>query len=123
MPATRSSALRPTQVRYTEPGSVLTKLNSPLSDTAERDDPVRPWLSLPRRIYLDTSTLQKLYDFGGGIFEGEPFGPVGRAAPVQGLANEIDALRVIFIGNERAMFEFGVTQASFGEGGKPPYPG
>jgi hypothetical protein len=25
---------------------------------------------LPRRIYLDTSTLQKLYVFGGEIFEG-----------------------------------------------------
>ena len=53
-------------------------IGSPLSDTAERDDPVGAWLSLPRRIYLDTSTLQKLYDFGGEIFEGEPFEPVGR---------------------------------------------
>jgi hypothetical protein len=63
----------------------------PLSDTAERDDPVRAWLSLPRRIYLDTSTLQNLYDFGGEIFEGEPFEPVGRAARVQGQAAEIGA--------------------------------
>src|SRR5258708_14314149 len=111
MPATRSSALRPTQVRYTEPGSVLTKLDSPLSDTAERDDPVRPWLSLPRRIYLDTSTLQKLYDFGGGIFQGEPFRPVRRAAPVHGLADEIHALRRIFMVNERARFDFVGTHA------------
>jgi hypothetical protein len=65
---------------------MLTTLDRPLSDTAQRDDPVRAWLSLPRRIYLDTSTLQKLYDFGGKIFEGEPFEPVGRAARVQGLA-------------------------------------
>jgi hypothetical protein len=86
-----------------------------LSDTAERDDPVRAWLSLPRRIYLDTSTLQKLYDFGGEIFEGEPFEPVGRAARVQGLADEIDALRMIFMVNERAMFEFVVTEASLRE--------
>ena len=49
---------------------MLTTLDRPLSDTAQRDDPVRAWLSLPRRIYLDTSTLQKLYDFGGKIFEG-----------------------------------------------------
>ena len=61
------------------------------------------WLSLPRRIYLDTSTLQNLYDFGGEIFEGEPFEPVGRAARVRGLADEIDALRMIFTVNERAM--------------------
>jgi hypothetical protein len=84
----------------------------PLSDTAVRDDVVGAWLSLPRRLYLDTSTLQKLYDFGGEIFEGEPFGPTGRAARVQGLADEIDALRTIFMVNERAMFEFVVTEAS-----------
>jgi hypothetical protein len=86
-----------------------------LSDTAERDDPVRAWLSLPRRIYLDTSTLQNLYDFGGEIFEGEPFEPVGRAARVRGLAAEIDALRMIFMVNQRAMFEFVVTEASLRE--------
>jgi hypothetical protein len=86
-----------------------------LSDTAERDDPVRGWLSLPRRIYLDTSTLQNLYDFGGEIFEGEPFAPHGRAAHVQGLADEIDALQMIFMVNQRAMFEFVVTEASLRE--------
>ena len=90
-------------------------MDRPLSDTAQRDDPVRAWLSLPRRIYLDTSTLQKLYDFGGKIFEGEPFEPVGRAARVQGLADEIAALRMIFMVNERAMFEFVVTEASLRE--------
>jgi hypothetical protein len=86
-----------------------------LSDAAERDDPARAWLSLPRRIYLDTSTLQKLYDFGGEIFEGEPFEPVGRAARVEGLADEIEALQMIFMVNERAMFELVVTEASLRE--------
>jgi hypothetical protein len=86
-----------------------------LSDTVEQDDPVEAWLSLPRRIYLDTSTLQKLYDFGGEVFEGEPFEPVGRAARVQGLADEIDALRMIFMVNERATFEFVVTEAALRE--------
>ena len=76
---------------------------------------MQAWLSLPRRIYLDTSTLQKLYDFGGEIFENEPFEPGGRAARVQGLADEIDALRMIFMVNERAMFEFVVTEASLRE--------
>jgi hypothetical protein len=90
-------------------------MDGPLSDTAERGDPVGAWLSLPRRIYLDTSTLQKLYDFGGEIFEGEPFEPGGRSARVQGLAGEIDALRMIFMINERAMFEFVVTEASLRE--------
>src|SRR4051812_22640630 len=72
-------------------------------------------MSLPRRIYLDTSTLQKLYDFGGEIFENEPFEPVGRAARVGGLGGETEALRMIFAVNERAMFEFVVTEASLRE--------
>ena len=79
------------------------------------DDPVSAWLSLPRRIYLDTSTLQKLFDYGGVIFEGEPFEPVGRAARVKGLSDELDALRMIFLVNERAMFGFVVTEASLRE--------
>jgi hypothetical protein len=87
----------------------------PLGDTAERDDPVEAWLSLPRRIYLDTSTLQVLYDCGGEIFEGEPFEPVGRAARVQDLADEVGALQMIFMVNKRAMFEFVVTEASLRE--------
>jgi hypothetical protein len=52
---------------------------------SDDDDPVRAWASLPRRIYLDTSTLQKLFDFGGLIWEGEPFEPTERATRVRGL--------------------------------------
>jgi hypothetical protein len=88
---------------------------APLSDAADQGDVLSAWTSLPRRIYLDTSTLQKLYDFGGEIFEGEAFEPVGRAARVQGLADEIEALRMIFAVKERAMFEFVVTEASLRE--------
>lgn len=73
------------------------------------------WLSLPRRIYLDTSTLQKLLDYGDVILEGEPFQPVGRAARVKGLSDELGALRMIFLVNEGAMFEFVVTEASLPE--------
>jgi hypothetical protein len=52
------------------------------------DDAVSAWLLLPRRIYLDTSTLQKVFDYGGVIFEGEPFEPVGRANKVPNLVRE-----------------------------------
>jgi hypothetical protein len=92
--------------------------------SAQPVDPVRAWLSLPRRIYLDTSTLQELYDFGSEIFEGEPFEPVGWAARVKGLADEIDALQMIFMVNKRAMFEFVVAEASLREvlnRGRPGY--
>jgi hypothetical protein len=94
-----------------------------LSDTAEPDDPVRAWLSLPRRTYLDTSTLQKLYDFGAEIFQGKPFEPGGRASRVQGLADEVDALRRIFMVNKRPMFEFVVTEASLREVVNRAHPG
>jgi hypothetical protein len=79
------------------------------------DDPVQTWRSLPNRVYLDTSILQKLFDFGGLIWEGEPFEPAGRAARVRALEEELEALRMIFMVNERAMFEFVVTEASVRE--------
>lgn len=55
------------------------------------------WLELPRRVYLDTSTLQSIYDYGEVIFEGEPFAPVGPAARVEGLAAELDALQKVLL--------------------------
>ena len=84
-------------------------------DMNQDDNAVSAWVSLPRRLYLDTSTLQTLYDFGGVIWEGEPFEPSGRAATVEGLAEDLSALRMIFLVNERAMFEFVVTEASLRE--------
>jgi hypothetical protein len=77
--------------------------------------PMQTWVSLPRRMYIDTSTLQTLYDFGGEIFGDDPFRPVGRAARVKGLGSEIEALRMIFAVNERAMFEFVVTETGLQE--------
>jgi hypothetical protein len=81
----------------------------------DEEDVVSAWISLPRRIYLDASTLQTVYDYGEVIWEAEPFEPIGRAAKVQGLAEEVDALRMIFLVNQRAMFEFVVTEASLRE--------
>jgi hypothetical protein len=81
----------------------------------DSDDPVQSWVSLPRRIYLDTSTLQTMFDYGGVIFDGEPFEPVGRAAKVAGLADELEALHMIFLVNERARFEFVVTPSGLRE--------
>ncbi|MBV8997010.1 MAG: hypothetical protein JO287_25680 [Pseudonocardiales bacterium] len=81
----------------------------------QNDARLQAWFTLPRRIYLDTSTLQNLYDYGGVIFEGEPFEPLGQAAKVKGLDEELDALRKIFLVNERASFEFVITEANFRE--------
>lgn len=90
----------------------------------DEGDVVSAWISLPRRIYLDTSTLQTVYDYGEVTWEGEAFEPIGRAAKVEGLAEEVDALRMIFLVNQRAMFEFVVTEASLREvegRGRPNY--
>lgn len=84
-------------------------------DDEARSDLVKAFTSLPARIYLDSSTLQRMFDYGGELFENEPFVPSQRAARVPGLAQDLEALRKIFIINKRAMFEFVVTRASLHE--------
>ena len=79
------------------------------------DELVNAWSSLPRRIYLDTCTLQSMYEFDGVIFEDEPLDPSSRAATIEGLPEQLEALRKILIVNERAMFEFVITKTSLRE--------
>lgn len=73
------------------------------------------WTALPRRLYLDTSTLQTIHDFGASIFDGEPFETVGRASRVQGLGDHVNCLRMILEVNKRAQFEFVVSDANMKE--------
>jgi hypothetical protein len=80
-----------------------------------RDEVVDAWLSLPHRIYLDTCTLQAIRKHGDVIWDGEPFVPRGPAELVAGYEQDIEALRLIFMVNERAMFEFVVTEATLRE--------
>jgi hypothetical protein len=77
-----------------------------------RDHPAETWTSLPRRIYLDTSTLQTAYENGEAIRDGGAFESIGRAARVRGLSEEVDALRMTFLVNQDASFQFVVTEAS-----------
>ena len=74
-----------------------------------------PFESLPRRIFLDSCTAQTLRDYGGFIYEGEP---ISSSDPIQrvpdGIAN-IEALRDIFLINERAQFEWIVSRGSMEE--------
>lgn len=79
---------------------------------------------LPTRLYLDTGVLQRLWDFGGVVWEGEPFEPSARAARIPYLADDLEALHRIFGVNDRAGFEFVVTEASLREveaRGQPGY--
>lgn len=71
--------------------------------------------SLPRRIFLDSCTAQTLRDYGGYIYEGEPILDIDRIHRVpDGIAN-IEALRDIFLINERALFEWIVSSGSMQE--------
>ncbi len=73
--------------------------------------------SLPRRIFLDSCTAQMLRDYGGYIYEGEPIDSGDRIHLVtDGMAN-IEALRNIFLVNERALFEWIVSSGSLQEAG------
>ncbi len=71
--------------------------------------------TLPRRLFLDSCTVQTLRDYDGFIWEGEPISD-GDAiyAVTDGYANVV-ALRNIFLINERALFEWVVTEASIVE--------
>jgi len=79
------------------------------------DQPLAAFARLPTRIYLDTSVLRRLYDFGALVWESEPFDPLPRAARVPHLREDLDALRRILEVKDRAHFEFVVTEASLSE--------
>lgn len=74
-----------------------------------------PLESLPRRIFLDSCTAQTLRKYGGYIFEAEPIPTSDRIHCVtDGIAN-IEALRNIFLVNQRAQFEWIVSRGSMQE--------
>jgi hypothetical protein len=74
-----------------------------------------PFESLPRRIFLDSCTAQTLRNYAGYIYEGEPISDSDRIHRVtDGVAN-IQALRDIFLVNERALFEWIVSRGSMQE--------
>jgi hypothetical protein len=74
-------------------------------------DPLATFASVPHRLYLDSNTLQTLLDFGPTIFEGEP--PPASLPP--DFLEDLDALRLIFLMNERAMFDFVRSERSLDE--------
>jgi hypothetical protein len=70
---------------------------------------------MPQRIFLDSSTLQTLQDYGGFLYENEPVDvtdPIHRDA--NGIA-KLEALRLIMQIAERAPFEFALSRNSFTE--------
>ena len=79
------------------------------------DDPLKSWEGLPRRVYLDTNTLQTIFDYSGQVWEGEAFVAMDRDRTVPDLVHEVEALGQIMAVNQRAGFEFVVTEASLAE--------
>ncbi len=73
------------------------------------------WDRLPRRVYLDTSTLQTIHDYGEHIFEGDPLSLSEHAQRVVGLSDEIWALAAILELNVRGAFQYTVTAAALAE--------
>ena len=70
---------------------------------------------IPHRIFLDSSTLQTLQDYGGFLYENEPLAstdPIHRDS--MGIA-KLEALRLIMQIAERAPFEFALSGGSFTE--------
>jgi hypothetical protein len=70
---------------------------------------------IPRRIFLDSSCLQTLQDYGPTVFENEevPLSDRIRSIP-EGIAN-LEALRRIFLVGQRAPFEFALSPNSLSE--------
>lgn len=70
---------------------------------------------MPRRIFLDSATLQALQDYGGFLYENEPIeisDPVHRDP--RGIA-KLEALRNIMQVAKRVPFEFALSNNSFAE--------
>jgi hypothetical protein len=70
---------------------------------------------VPRRIFLDSSTLQTLHAYGGFLYEGESLSIEDRIhRDPRGLA-KLEALRLIMQIDQRAAFEFALSEHSFEE--------
>jgi hypothetical protein len=82
---------------------------------ARAEDAIARFEALPRRVFLDSSTVQTLFRYGEAVFEGEapPFGD--RAYSMPGFVEDLRMLEMIFAVNERAGFEFPLSPNSLSE--------
>src|SRR5438874_12854271 len=67
---------------------------------------------LPRRIFLDSSTLQTLQNYGEFILENVKVPQTDRIWSIPNGIQNLDALRNIFFVNQRAGFEFALSDNS-----------
>jgi hypothetical protein len=71
--------------------------------------------SVPRRLYLDSSTLQTIERYGEFIWENVEPDASDRAFGIPGFLDDLEALRFIFEVNERAMFDVVVSPSAITE--------
>jgi len=76
---------------------------------------IQDFRNIPKRIFLDSSTLQFLNDYGGYIWENEPVLNGDRIFKISNGVEIIESLRKIFIINERALWQFALSENSFME--------
>jgi len=74
-----------------------------------------PFESLPQRVFLDSSTLQMLQDYGAQVWENESLPNNDRIHYVTDGPAMIDALRRIFFVNQRALWQFALSDYSLRE--------
>jgi hypothetical protein len=79
------------------------------------DDPVGAFEALPRRPFLDSSTLQTVLQYGGFIFENVEPPTSARGLHVPGFRDELEALRGILQVNQRAMLDVALSENSLRE--------
>jgi hypothetical protein len=70
---------------------------------------------LPSRIFLDSSTLQTLLTYGGFVWENEEVHQTDRLWSIPDGVQKLKALKNIFFVNERAGFEFALSENSLAE--------
>ena len=83
-----------------------------MPNAPEIDNTLKRFQSLPDRLFLDTSVLQTLQDYGGFIWENElpaDGDPIWRIPT--GFEN-LDALRAVMLINERASFQLALSANS-----------
>jgi hypothetical protein len=95
-----------------------------MSNTEQDKDPtggeqivpdVSAFYRLPRRIFLDSNVLQNLLNYGGFIFEGEALPERAKVLEDRSGLDKLEALRAIMFVNQRAGFEFALSERSLAE--------
>lgn len=71
--------------------------------------------ALPRRVFLDSCTVQTMLDYGGFVAEGESIAADDRIRSIPGGLANLRALRWIFEVNERALFQWIISDSNLDE--------